>query len=703
MHLSKKVCSVLVVSALIVIGTFFFAGSLIRTSAESSPVWLTIDAAELDQVMASSAALGDPLDLRVETVEKGIAIVQSDDAQMARLSSHMHDKFEKCSGFIAHFSKDEALQFINRTENVDNNQSFVTYTIDNQATVNQLIPASLETNVRQMIIDLASFPNRRYNQPSGLASANFIKDKWTTLSQPRPDITVDFFAHPTATSPQPSVILTIPGTTLPDEVVVLGAHQDSINSSSQTGSAPGADDDASGIASLTEAIRVVVEKNYRPARTIKFMAYAAEEVGLRGSNAIAQDFRDRNVNVVGVLQLDMTNFKGSANLDLVMITDFTNAPQNQFIRDLVAAYLPALTVGNSVCSYGCSDHAAWNNRNYAASFPFEASFGQHNNKIHSANDTLAESGNNATHALKFTKIALAYVGELAKGSIAPATPSRARADFDGDGRTDISVFRPDSGVWYLNRSTGGFQALNWGLASDKLVPADYDGDGTTDIAVFRGTTDPSQPDFYILFTGNYTFSGAGWGVPGDIPTIADYDGDGKADISIFRPGTQTWYNLNSSDGSVFTKSSGLPNDRPIVGDFDGDGRADLSLLRGGLWITLQSSTDYQISVQSQFGITGDIPTPADFDGNGADNIGVFRPSNGTWYYLRSDGQTSFAQFGANGDIPVTGDYDGDGRSDHAVFRPNTGIWYIFRSSNSTVQIDSFGLPSDLPLPAAYQP
>ena len=92
------------------------------------------------------------------------------------------------------------------------------------------------------------------------------------------------------------MILTVQGAELPDEIVVLGAHLDSINTSgggSTTQRAPGADDDASGIATLTEVIRISLASGWRPKRTVKFMGYAAEEVGLRGSKAIAQSFRQR--------------------------------------------------------------------------------------------------------------------------------------------------------------------------------------------------------------------------------------------------------------------------------------------------------------------------------------------------------------------------------------------------------------------------
>lgn len=175
--------------------------------------------------------------------------------------------------------------------------------------------------------------------------------------------------------------------------------------------APGADDDASGIAGLTEVLRVIAASGYTPRRTIKLIAYAAEEVGLRGSQEIASEYKKTGVNVVGVIQLDMTNFKGSEN-DLYLFTDYTDEPQNRFLANLVKTYLPTLTVGYDKCGYACSDHAAWHAQGYAASMPFESEIRKDNPHIHTARDTLANSGGHALHALKFAWLAAAYAVEL---------------------------------------------------------------------------------------------------------------------------------------------------------------------------------------------------------------------------------------------------------------------------------------------------
>ncbi len=169
-----------------------------------------------------------------------------------------------------------------------------------------------------------------------------------------------------------------------------------------------------------------------------------------------------------------------------------------------------------------------------------------------------------------------------------ATPAPSTAfDYDGDGKSDISVFRPSTGAWYLQQSTAGLYGTLFGFGSDKIAPADYDGDGKTDIAVYR----PETGIWYIFESSTGTVTHNTFGLAEDLPTPADYDGDGKADVSMFRPSTATWYRQNSSDGLFFGRQFGLPEDKPTVGDFDGDGKADIAIFRPSLgdWYQLNSS------------------------------------------------------------------------------------------------------------------
>src|SRR6185369_3532926 len=195
------------------------------------------------------------------------------------------------------------------------------------------------------------------------------------------------------------------------------------------------------------------------------------------------------------------------------------------------------------------------------------------------------------------------------------------ADFDGDGRTDISVFRPSEGIWYLLRSNAGFAAANWGVASDLLVPGDYDGDRKADLAVFRPNADPSSPDIYILNSSNATVSYVYWGSAGDIPVTGDYDGDGRADAAIFRPSEARFWIRQSSNGALLL-SRPLPGSTPVAGDFDGDGKTDFAVYSSGQWSYSRSSDNNQTGVVDFWGLATDKLVPADYDGDGKTDLAV---------------------------------------------------------------------------------
>lgn len=332
------------------------------------------------------------------------------------LAGAVHRDLHHCGGFVAHASLVDTVSWL-EPPSLAITPTRPGYAIDQQVRVLPMLADVSDSRIGADIQTLSAFQNRYYNGLHGAEAADWLVTQWQAIAADRSDIHVAKVYR--GTDAMPSVVLSIDGTDLSAQILVLGAHLDSVNWNDRGGAthsnarAPGADDDASGVAGLSEILRAIVTHGFQPQRSIHLMAYSGEEFGLYGSGFLATDYANNQRDVVGVLQLDMTNYNGSI-ADIYIIDDYTDAQQNAFVAQLAATYLPDLLVAHSLCGYGCSDHASWTQRGYAASFPFEAKFGEDNPWIHWSLDTWANSGSQAEHARKFTRLGLAWLAELSE-------------------------------------------------------------------------------------------------------------------------------------------------------------------------------------------------------------------------------------------------------------------------------------------------
>ena len=281
------------------------------------------------------------------------------------------------------------------------------------------------------------------------------------------------------------------------------------------------------------------------------------------------------------------------------------------------------------------------------------------------------------------------------GCMDTRTSNPARYDFDGDGKADIGVFRPSDGNWFiLNSGDSSFSIFHFGQNGDKPVAGDYDGDGKTDAAIYRNGS------WYRLRSSNGTVDGVGFGLTNDIPVPEDFDGDNKMDVAVYRPSEGRWYILPTGTSVFYVTQFGIAEDIPVPGDFDGDGRADVNVFRPSMGTWFRTNSRDGAFVANQFGSAGDKPQAGDIDGDGRADLINYRPSNGGWYTYNSATTNVWGViFGFGTDIPVPADFDGDGKTDVAVFRPSEGNWYRLNSSTGAFVVYNFGNSADIPASA----
>lgn len=200
---------------------------------------------------------------------------------------------------------------------------------------------------------------------------------------------------------------------------------------------------------------------------------------------------------------------------------------------------------------------------------------------------------------------------------APGDDPTIVGDYDGDNKADVAVFRnpglnstPPCGsatVWYYRPSgTPGvdFRYICWGANGDRPAPGDYDADGKTDAAVFRS----AQGIFFVNKSGGGT-DAVYWGANGDVAIPGDYDGDGRTDYAVARQGTPWQFFIRTQGGATQTYQFGVNTDLPVPADYTGDGKTDIAVWRQneGVFYVRPAQTSGTADFAFKWGQQGDTP------------------------------------------------------------------------------------------------
>ncbi len=614
---------------------------------------------------------------RRDSLGTDLVVAELPASRLSEISDFVHQRELRCGGFFAFDSREDAEAFIasDRSAKATSAKAVIGYSIDNGTTVNGWLPQVTESKIYASINQLASYTNRYYTSATGKSSAEQIRTNWQNLIGSRTDASTELFTACTDCSTQPSVILTINGNELASEIVVLGAHLDSINVSSSGNSqvAPGADDDASGIATLTEVIRVALASGWKPKRTIKFMGYAAEEVGLRGSKAIANSFQSAGKNVVGVLQLDMTNYKSGSVPDMQLITDYSSTELKTFFTSLFDTYLQPLgyTRSTYTCGYGCSDHASWTAAGYPAAMFFEAGDSAgYNPKIHSANDTLANMGESAANSVKFAKFGLAFLGEVGKTNGAAG-----------------------------GAPTASFSVVTSGLTAT-FTDASTDSDGTIASRAWNFGDSSSS----TVTSPSHTYAAAGtYSV-----TLTVTDNSGKTGS------TTKSVTVSSGTGTVLTKGVALTGLSAVAGASTvytmtvPPGATNLSFTTSG------GSGDVDLYVKAGAAPTDTVYDCRPYKSGNAETCSFPTPTAGV-YYVRLKAYSAYSGLSLVGDYQTgggsTGQFINNGSFESGAVNwtgtsgaitngtsrtPRTGSWYAWLSGNGTTSTETLQQTVSIP-------
>lgn len=395
---------------------YFFIGIASFTSqALSAPVKILADTQFLKSL--GITPLSSDSDLRLSIAEVS--------EYQASTISHAAHKFGKCGGF-ERLPQDTSITNMEESFETMRYQAAQTLAFTFLSTPapvvakNPQIEAATqqvsEANLLEMVEWLSAYHTRSHAAPENNKPVEDLAEKARQLLAQLPyPHQIDFIDHEQTT--QKTLRVRLQGKDRSNEIVVLGAHLDTLNGPIAKAKAPGADDNASGSANIFEALRILATQP-QPSRTIEFFWYAGEESGLIGSGEIAQTYKQSKIDVVGVFQLDMTLFPGEGELVMGDIADFTNPWLRSYLKSLNNYYVGAKWKEGQ-CGYACSDHASWHRQGYAAAMPFEATLGTMNPNIHSNKDLITPALN-FKHSAAFAKLAVAYALDYSNSSLRPS-------------------------------------------------------------------------------------------------------------------------------------------------------------------------------------------------------------------------------------------------------------------------------------------
>ncbi len=264
-------------------------------------------------------------------------------------------------------------------------------------------------NILKNIESLSSLKTRQVGTETGNRTGEFVKQLVTTaLNNDTSRWQLELIDHDDYS--QQSLVVKLNSNSTSDETIILGSHLDSIHPTDKT-VAPGADDNASGVSTLIEIIRVIHENNFIFARNLEFHFYALEEIGLIGSRDLAKQYRKQNKKIAAMLQMDMNSYSQDPNnFKIFLVTNDTSPNLRHSLKNYIVNY-DIGSVEEKNLPKGSSDHKSWTLQSYHAVFPFEDPTA-YNSNLHTENDDVAHL-NNTELSEQFAKLGLTFLAHYA--------------------------------------------------------------------------------------------------------------------------------------------------------------------------------------------------------------------------------------------------------------------------------------------------
>ena len=305
--------------------------------------------------------------------------------------------------------------------------------------LNQVNMDSLEATVQH----LQDYGQRLWNSDNAFAASDWIAGRMQALG-----LEVEqqaFYANTWLGSGQaaPNVIGIQRGTLYPDTYVVCGSHFDSFSYQAMSGgSAPGADDNATGVAAVLESARIMTQYEFE--YSIVYCAYGCEEMGLYGSEAYASRCQQEGMDIIGYFNNDMNGYLNPGDqIHIDCIYPNSVEPIGEYYMNVGSVYYPELPIRHVNFNEGDSDHTSFNNHGYMGIYPFE-DYQNYSPYIHTPNDLIGTSVNSFEMSQQYCQMNIACLAEIANPmGETPQVYCNPVRDFD----IELPVWKDTSPLW----------------------------------------------------------------------------------------------------------------------------------------------------------------------------------------------------------------------------------------------------------------
>ena len=311
------------------------------------------------------------------------------------------------------FKNDGAVAIFNKEARLPNlTRDFPVVTEENpviREMLNQVNMDSLEVTVQY----LQDFNNRIWNTDNAYAASDWIAERMRSygLEVEQQGFNVNSWLGSGAAAP--NVIGVKRGTVYPDTYVVCGSHFDSFSweGYGSSGACPGADDNATGVASVLESVRIMSQYEFE--YSIIFCAYGCEELGLYGSEAYAARCQEQGMDIIGYFNNDMNGYLYGDQIHIDCIYPNAVEPIGTYYMNVGSVYYPELPIRHVNFNEGDSDHTSFNNHGYLGIYPFE-DYQNYSPYIHTANDVIGMSVTSFEMSQQYCQMNIACLAECAR-------------------------------------------------------------------------------------------------------------------------------------------------------------------------------------------------------------------------------------------------------------------------------------------------